>query len=89
MHLMLIGLKNDLVELPRLHQSANWQAIREIAHKRQGGASYCGAKRLGQACKQIDDYIRENGPKEKTNALYRQLIQEMEDAKTVCEDYLK
>ena len=88
-HLMVIGLKNDLVELPRLHQSANWQAIREIAHKRQGGASYIGAKRLEQACKQIDDYIRENGPKEKTNTLYRQLIQEMETAKTVCEEYLK
>ncbi|MEN9449685.1 MAG: hypothetical protein RJA83_299 [Pseudomonadota bacterium] len=88
-HLMIIGLKKDLVELPRLHQSANWQAIREIAHKRQGGASYCGAKRLEQACKQIDDYIRENGPKGQTNTLYRQLVQEMETAKEVCEDYLK
>lgn len=48
-----------------------------------------GAKRLEQACKQIDDYLRENGPKGQTNALYRQLIQEMEDAKTVCEDYIK
>jgi HPt (histidine-containing phosphotransfer) domain-containing protein len=86
---MIIGLKKDLVELPRLHQSANWQAIREIAHKRQGGASYCGAKRLEQACKQIDDYIRENGPKGQTNTLYRQLVQEMETAKEVCEDYLK
>ncbi|TLY47950.1 MAG: response regulator [Gammaproteobacteria bacterium] len=89
LHLMVLGLKKDLVELPRLHQSANWQAIREIAHKRQGGASYCGAKRLEQACKQIDDYIRENGPNGQTNTLYRQLIQEMEAAKAVCEDYIK
>jgi CheY-like chemotaxis protein len=88
-HLMLIGLKNDLVELPRLHQSANWQAIREIAHKRQGGASYCGAKRLEQACKQLDDYIREHGPIGQTNQLYRQLIKEMESAQTVCENYIK
>lgn len=88
-HLMIIGLKKELVELPRLHQSANWQAIREIAHRRQGGASYCGAKRLEQACKQIDDYIREHGPKGQTNALYRELIQEMEAAKEVCEDYFK
>ena len=88
-HLMIIGLKKELVELPRLHQSANWQAIREIAHRRQGGASYCGAKRLEQACKQLDDYIREHGPKEQTNALYRELIQEMEAAKEVCEDYFK
>ncbi|HEY2566678.1 MAG TPA: ATP-binding protein [Candidatus Aquirickettsiella sp.] len=87
-HLMVLGLKKDLVELPRLHQSSNWQAIREIAHKRQGGASYCGTKRLEQACKQIDDYIRENGPNEQANTLYRQLIQEMEAAKTMCEDYL-
>lgn len=88
MHLMVLGLKKDLVELPRLHQSANWQAIREVAHKRQGGASYCGAKRLEQACKQIDDYIRENGPNAQANTLYRQLVQEMEAAKTVCEEYL-
>ena len=88
-HLMIIGLKKELVELPRLHQSANWQAIREIAHRRQGGASYCGAKRLEQACKQIDDYIREHGPNGQTNTLYRQLIQEMEAAKEVCEDYFK
>ncbi len=88
-HLMIIGLKKDLIELPRLHQSANWQAIREIAHRRQGGATYCGAQRLEQACKQIDDYLRENGPNGQTNTLYRQLIQEMETAKTVCEDYIK
>lgn len=89
LHLMVIGLKKDLIELPRLHQSANWQAIREIAHRRQGGASYCGAQRLEQACKQIDDYLRENGPNGQTNTLYRQLIQEMETAKTMCEDYIK
>ncbi len=89
LHLMVLGLKKDLVELPRLHQSANWQAIREIAHKRQGGASYCEVKRLEQACKQIDDYIREKGPNDQANTLYRQLIQEMESAQTVCEEYLK
>jgi len=88
LHLMILGLKKDLLELPRLHQSANWQAIREIAHKRQGGASYCGAKRLEQACKQIDDYLREKAPNGQTNTLYRQMIQEMEAAKIVCEDYL-
>jgi two-component system, OmpR family, aerobic respiration control sensor histidine kinase ArcB len=88
-HLMVIALKKDLVELPRLHQSANWQAIREIAHKLQGGASYIGAKRLEQACKQIDDYIRENGPIGQTNELYRELIKEMESAQTVCEEYIK
>jgi signal transduction histidine kinase/CheY-like chemotaxis protein len=88
-HLMVIALKKDLVELPQLHQSANWQAIREIAHKLQGGASYIGAKRLEQACKQIDDYIRENGPIGQTNGLYRQLIQEIESAQTVYEEYLK
>lgn len=89
LRLMVLGLKKDLIELPKLHQSANWQSIREIAHKRQGGASYCGAKRLEQACKQIDDYIRENGPNGQTYALYRQLIQEMEAAKSFCEDYIK
>ena len=89
LHLMVLGLKKDLIELPKLHQSANWQAIREIAHKRQGGASYCGAKRLEMACKQIDDCIRENGPNKQANMLYRQLIQEMEAAKTVFEEYIK
>lgn len=88
-HLMLIELKKNLVEIPRLHQSANWQAIREIAHKMQGGACYCGAKRLEQACQQIDDYIRENGPTGQTNEFYRQLIKEIETAREVFEDYIK
>lgn len=88
-NLMITGLEKDLVELPRLHQSTNWQAIREIAHKWQGGSSYCGAKRLEQACKHLVDYLREHGPNGQTNGLYRQLIQEMEAAKTVCEVYIK
>ncbi|WP_339049774.1 ATP-binding protein [Rickettsiella endosymbiont of Xylota segnis] len=87
-HLMKIELKKDIAELSRFQQSADWQAIREIAHRRQGGASYCGAKRLEQACKQIDDYLREQGPNGQTNGLYQQLIQEMQTAQTVCEDYL-
>lgn len=88
-HLMMIGLKKELVELPQLYQTANWKAIREIAHRRQGGASYCGAKRLEQACNQLVDYLHEKGPKEQVKGLYQQLLQEMETTKAACEDYIK
>lgn len=88
-NLIINGLEKELVKLPELYQVANWHTIREIAHKLQGGASYCGAKRLEQACKQIVDYLRENGPAKHANALYQQLLQEMQAAKTVYKDYLK
>lgn len=87
--LMVTGIEQDFTKLPYLHQTANWQGIREIAHKWQGASSYCGANRLEQACMHLVDYLRENGPNESANTLYRQLIQEMEAAKAVCEDYIK
>lgn len=88
-HLMIAGLEKDLLELPYFHQSNNWQAIREIAHKLQGGASYCGAKRLEQACQQIVGYLREKGPVNSGNRFYEELLQEMQAAKTVYEDYFR
>lgn len=89
LNLMMTGLEKDLLKLCYLHQTGNWQSIREIAHKWQGGSSYCGAKRLEQACKHLVDYLRENGSSERINTLYQQFIQEMETTKTVCEDYIK
>jgi two-component system, OmpR family, aerobic respiration control sensor histidine kinase ArcB len=89
MHLMVTELEKDLNTFPHLHQAANWQTIQDLAHKWQGGASYCGTKRLEQACKQIIDYLRENDSGKCAQVLYYQLLQEMETAKEVCEDYLK
>ncbi|MFZ0219644.1 MAG: response regulator [Candidatus Aquirickettsiella sp.] len=87
--LMINNLIENLDEFPQLFKRKEWQAIKDRAHKLKGGASYCGALRLEQACKQIDDYIREHGPIGQTNQLYQQLIKEMESAQTVCEDYIK
>lgn len=87
--LMMTGIEKDLIKLPYLHQIGNWQAVREIAHKWQGGSSYCGANRLEQACKHLVDYLRDNGSGQRADSLYQQLIQEMESAQTVCEDYIK
>ena len=89
LNLMVTGIEKDLIKLPYLHQTADWQIIREIAHKWQGASSYCGANRLEQACMHLVDYLWENGPGKRANSLYQQLTQEMETAKTVCEDYIK
>ena len=87
-NLMIEGLARDLAKLPDLHQSSDWKSIREIAHKLRSGCAYCGAKRLGQVCQQIVDYLREKDSGERTDILYDQLTQEMIAAKAVYEDYV-
>ena len=87
-NLMIESLARDLVKLPDLHQSSDWKSIREMAHKLRSGSAYCGAKRLGQACQQIVDYLRENDSGERADVLYEQLTEEMIAAKAVYEDYV-
>jgi two-component system, OmpR family, aerobic respiration control sensor histidine kinase ArcB len=75
---MLVLLENELTKelghLKQHHQSHNWAAIRELAHKWQGGASYCGARRLVKACQQLEVSLRQKDPKEETEKLYQQLL---------------
>jgi two-component system, OmpR family, aerobic respiration control sensor histidine kinase ArcB len=81
--LMITGLSEDLVKLADYYKNTDWKSIQAIAHKWRGGASYYGAKRLEQACKNFNDYWT-TGQREQIEILYQPLIQEMETVKEVC-----
>ncbi|MES2141385.1 MAG: ATP-binding protein [Pseudomonadota bacterium] len=78
--LLVSGLTKDLRELQQRHENNDWKAIKAMAHKWRGGAAYCGARRLEEACQQLETYLQSE-PFEQAEAFYQQLIQEAEAAK--------
>ncbi|HEY2566947.1 MAG TPA: response regulator [Candidatus Aquirickettsiella sp.] len=74
--LMINSLIEDLNELPQLYKRKEWQALKDRAHKLKGGASYCGALRLEQACQKLITCLQA-GPVKNTKIFYNKMIQEM------------
>ncbi|WP_218813570.1 PAS domain-containing sensor histidine kinase [Rickettsiella endosymbiont of Dermanyssus gallinae] len=76
------GLIKEIVELKQYHQDKDWQGVAKLAHKWKGGASYCGASRLEQVCKEICKEIgaalKAKSP-EKLEILYQALLQVVEE----------
>ena len=66
--------------LKQHHESSDWSAIKDLAHKWKGGASYCGASRLEQVCKEIGSALKAESP-EKPEILYQTLLQVAEETK--------
>jgi two-component system, OmpR family, aerobic respiration control sensor histidine kinase ArcB len=85
--LMISGLVKDLDTLQQLSKKNDWQAIMDIAHKWKGGASYCGAFRLEQACQKLIIYLRA-GSVENAKVFYDDMIQEMIAAKEAANAYI-
>ncbi|MES2142510.1 MAG: ATP-binding protein [Pseudomonadota bacterium] len=80
-------LTKELSSLKQHHQANDWSAIRMIAHKWQGGASYCGTRRLEEACRQLETYLQKGSLKQ-ADALYQRLIQEAQAAKETAKKYI-
>ncbi len=85
--LMINGLVKDLDALQQLSKRKDWQAIRDIAHKWKGGASYCGAFRLEQACQKLITYLQ-TGSVENAKVFYDDMIREMIAAKEAASAYV-
>lgn len=75
---MLFNNISDELKLLNISYSKhNWEAIQDIVHKLNGGASYCGALRLRDACAHLEDYLS-TGSTELKDALYKQVVNEIE-----------
>lgn len=85
--LMVSGLVKDLDTLQQFYKINDWQAIRGIAHKWKGGASYCGAFRLERACQKLITYLQ-LGSVENAKVFYDDMIQEMIAAKEAANAYI-
>jgi two-component system, OmpR family, aerobic respiration control sensor histidine kinase ArcB len=86
--LLLKGLNEDMEQLKHYHGEQNWQGIRALAHKWRGGALYCGAVRLQQACSQLEDALREMGSFTGAEVIYQHLLQVAEETKVAARQYL-
>jgi len=78
--LLVSGLNKELAIIKQQHKENDWPAIRNMAHKWKGGASYCGASRLEQICEQLTAAIPTKSLEE-IEVLYQQLIQVAEETK--------
>ena len=80
LELLESSLRKEIVELKQYHQDKDWQGIGKLAHKWKGGASYCGANRLEQVCKEIGTALRAESLEE-SEILYQTLLQVAEETK--------
>lgn len=68
-------LTKELSDLKQYHQANDGSAIRRLAHKWRGGASYCGAVRLDQACQQLETILRTEASLKEGESCYQTLLQ--------------
>lgn len=66
------NLAEERSRLDEAHVKKDWKKIQDIAHKFSGGASYCGALRLKEACEMLKNCIANNNL-----ALYETYYQKM------------
>ncbi|WP_126322623.1 Hpt domain-containing protein [Candidatus Rickettsiella viridis] len=78
--LLASELSKELEEIKQYHKNSDWPAIKNLAHKWKGGASYCGASRLEQVCQDIGTALRAESS-EKPEMLYQTLLQVAEATK--------
>ncbi|WP_010598615.1 Hpt domain-containing protein [Rickettsiella massiliensis] len=78
LELLVSGLTKEITELKQYHNDNNWQGIGALAHKWEGGASYCGAIRLEQVCQEMQIILLSKSSEE-LEMLYQQLLQIAEE----------
>jgi two-component system, OmpR family, aerobic respiration control sensor histidine kinase ArcB len=76
--MLIEAIPDDLQQLETAHKSQNWKEIQELVHRLKGGAAYCGVTRLQEACSHLESYLRSHPREELTEALYQQVIREMQ-----------
>ncbi|MFZ0219627.1 MAG: response regulator [Candidatus Aquirickettsiella sp.] len=85
--LMINSLIEDLNELPQLYKRKEWEAIKDRAHKLKGGASYCGALRLEQACQKLITCLQMDSAKN-SKVFYAEMNKEMIAVKAEASAYI-
>lgn len=78
--MLFTSLPEELTHLTDAYEKKDWDKVRSLAHKLKGGASYCGAVRLKEACARLDNYLR-TGAMELAEPLYKQVLNEVEALK--------
>jgi two-component system, OmpR family, aerobic respiration control sensor histidine kinase ArcB len=56
--MLVDSLPHEVEKLEAAYQEGYWLGVQSIAHKLNGGATYCGTLRLKSACTKLDNYIQ-------------------------------
>jgi len=75
--LLIELLPEEYAKLNAAYQNNNWLEIQAIAHKLKGSSAYCGATRLSEASKNLQNYIKTEKI-ELREPLYKQLLDEID-----------
>nr|WP_280521758.1 response regulator [Rickettsiella grylli] len=86
LELLVSGLTKEIAALKQYHQDTDWQSIRALAHKWEGGTNYCGASRLEHACKEIRRTLR---MPEKSEIMYQTLLHVAEETNKAAREILE
>jgi two-component system, OmpR family, aerobic respiration control sensor histidine kinase ArcB len=74
--MLVAKFPEEFSHLELAYQRNDWPGIQKIAHKINGGASYCGTARLRQAASRLEEVVRLDRKKEFSHC-YQQLVTEM------------
>lgn len=75
--MLVDSLPVEIENLEIAYQEQAWKNLQSIAHKLQGGSSYCGTLRLKSVCSELESYI-ESGLTSRIPALYQKLLVEID-----------
>lgn len=85
--IFLQTIPDDLGLLKDAYQKEDWKTVQRIAHKLKGGAAYCGASRMREACDRLEAYLIE-GKTELRDKLYELVLTEIGAATKNIEEIL-
>jgi HPt (histidine-containing phosphotransfer) domain-containing protein len=76
----------ELEKIKEAYQQQDWKSLQSMAHKLQGGSSYCGTLRLKAVCAELESYI-DSGLTARIPELYQRLLAEIEALEKFMERY--
>jgi two-component system, OmpR family, aerobic respiration control sensor histidine kinase ArcB len=86
LHMLVDSFPVELKTIETAYQQEDWKSLQSIAHKLQGGSSYCGTLRLKAVCAELESYI-DSGLTARIPELYQRLLAEIEALEKFMERY--
>lgn len=87
--LLLKSIPKDISQLREAYQKGDWKGVEDLAHKLKGGAGYCGAVRMKEACSRLEVYLADGeGKAGILKQLYELALKETDAAKKEIEGIL-
>jgi two-component system aerobic respiration control sensor histidine kinase ArcB len=87
--MLVANFPKELRELESAYEKRDWLSIQKVAHKLNGGASYCGTARLKQACLNLEEAVKLNKEEQILTPLYQRMIDEIRSVEKQAINHIK